>query len=590
MVNISFDNYDLQNSEIISETIDKDSATEREINLIDYPKADGAFYVDSRLKPKIISVTFSALKDTWSEVDDKIDTIKEKLYGVETAVLEIDHGTEEEQTQQYTALASNLTLTEDRGQAIGLAKYSVDFIIPSGYGKNPSTESFGTTGITTAIHTDSVTIEGAKKPYPILTLDIATAGNVNAIEIKNNTTNTEMRVAPAGGFTDGDQLVVDSNPENLSVQFNESDIDFSGMVLEWALGVNNYQITFEGDFVFEDQSQEETAVTDQWSVYGTNFMAQSFSPSINADCPKVKLMVKKVGTPFDIDIDASGVDDAEASVGGGSVLIKQAQSFTVGGSDIKFRGAQLYMRRGAGTVNKNYNIRLASDDGGDPGSDSLWQTSKAPSFFNTSNAWHTILNDGDAVTLTAATKYWIIWSSSSTSSTAYTTRLDTTNPYAGGNRARTANGGVSWTQEAGQDFMLKVLIDGDLDVVLYDDDGGGDPDMGSAVANGATTISYDNIPTDWSELDAIFSTSPALLAANTYHIVCDRDDSDQYNYYLWKEAVGGTYPDGKANRSTDSGTTWSDVGLDDMIFTTYYELGVPGHTANFAGEYYKLYP
>jgi len=87
----------------------------------------------------------------------------------------------------------------------------------------------------------------------------------------------------------------------------------------------------------------------------------------------------------------------------------------------------------------------------------------------------------------------------------------------------------------------------------------------------------------------VFATSPTLALANTYHIVCSRDDSDSGNYYLWKEANDGTYAGGKANMSTDSGTTWSDTDLTDMIFKTYYETGAAGHTVSFAGSYNKLY-
>ena len=578
-VNISYNGYDIQNSEIVATKIDNYSSSERQLESIPNPKADGDFLVDTQFRKKIITVAGWIKKTTREDAEDKLDEVYENILSVEEKLLEVDYGSDSG-TRQYQATAQNPQATANEGK-VTVINYTIEFIVNVGYGFDPVDEEFGDAAITDAIHSDSVDIEGSKTPYPSLNLTMTTAGNVDAIELTNTTTNTSMRIAPAGGYNDADIILINSDPENLAVQLNETDIDFTGMILDWELGTNNYQITFEGDFIFEDQSQAETADSSEWSIYDANYQAQSFSPSTNNDCPKIKLFVKKVGIPFVY----GQTQDSEANLDdtfGASNW--EAQSFTVGASDIEWIGAEIYMKKNAG-VSSVY-MDLCEDDGGEPGT-VLWTKGRGQSTIPTSYVWKQFTDLGNPETLTAATKYWIVMRCAA--ATNYTWRLDTGDPYAGGNRALSINSGSSWTVQAGQDFNFKVMQKADLDVILYDDDGSGDPDMASAVADGDTTISYDAISTDWSEVDAVFATSPTLALANIYHIVCSRDDSDSGNYYLWKEANDGTYAGGKANRSTDSGTTWSDTDLTDMIFKTYYETGAAGHTVSFAGSYNKLY-
>jgi hypothetical protein len=89
-----------------------------------------------------------------------------------------------------------------------------------------------------------------------------------------------------------------------------------------------------------------------------------------------------------------------------------------------------------------------------------------------------------------------------------------------------------------------------------------------------TTIPKASFSTDgWgAEVIATFLTPASVVSGTSYAIVCHQVDGDMTHCYdHFGKSVTNPYPDGKAGRSFDSGSSWTMNDVNDLYFETYVE-------------------
>lgn len=120
---------------------------------------------------------------------------------------------------------------------------------------------------------------------------------------------------------------------------------------------------------------------------------------------------------------------------------------------------------------------------------------------------------------------------------------------------------------------------------------------GSEVANGTSSISINDIGTDYGFIPFVFSTLPSLTASTTYWIVISDPDGgwpiDASNCIRWNQDLAATvgYTNGVGKRYNPF-TAWvilNSPNGGDFGFRAYTNAGIPTFNLDFCMQYYKTY-
>lgn len=108
---------------------------------------------------------------------------------------------------------------------------------------------------------------------------------------------------------------------------------------------------------------------------------------------------------------------------------------------------------------------------------------------------------------------------------------------------------------------------GDLTVSIETDNSG--VPSGSAVTDGTTTISADDIKENPVWVNALFENFPSLSTATTYHIVVYTSGGDEENYYRVMYNRTSVYASGQVSRSVNAGSNWTEQSAYDLAFKVF---------------------
>ena len=234
---ITFNSYDLQTSSIIIEKILHNSAPDNNLSTKPKMRRDGSFLVSNYWTKKSITATGHIIASSVSDLDSKIDTLKQNLVG-ENLNLDIGYAGG---TRRYRATVSSVEIEREHFNN-SWCPFSITFICADAFGKDTSATSVTQDNNTSSPFSKTFAITGSIGPYPVITLDLTEATAVTALKIENTTTSDSITITRT--YADAESLVVDCNA--MTVKVDSIDVDFSGIFPEFIVGSNILQVTVTG--------------------------------------------------------------------------------------------------------------------------------------------------------------------------------------------------------------------------------------------------------------------------------------------------------------------------------------------------------
>ena len=219
---ITFNGFDLQDANHITEDIDDSKPPERNLGVHTRVRRPGGIITDDTFGNKMIVVTGKILGSGVTDLENRIDTFKQNL-ALKKKELDIDWASG---TRRYIATAMEFP-TPRPVRGTNWANFKVTFICTE-LGKATSQSTLGSTNNNTSSpRTQTITPTGsAPDQYVVIqiTLDSFTGASVNTISLKNDDTGQTISISRL--WTAGEVLVVDGDSQDVTV--DGVSVDFSG--------------------------------------------------------------------------------------------------------------------------------------------------------------------------------------------------------------------------------------------------------------------------------------------------------------------------------------------------------------------------
>ena len=396
---IKFNNTELVNATYILRNINVDSFS-REINSVKKVSDDGENFVEAIIRPKVVAVKGTLVGTSAADLQTKMDAMKALFAGKEKNLDITPNGGS---LRRYVATCSKLEFLKDYYHILH-CPYEAELSILSGIGKaTATTELLNTTR--SADYSAALTITvGSADQKPIIDFIFITAAAISGIKIRNYNTTEDFddNIIITESFSDSDTLQIDCDAK--TVKKNGVEVPYYGKFPRFIVGVNNVSITF-AQIVIEQNPAESSLAA---NVYDVNWIAQSFRVK-HTDTTYRTLMtaLQKVGTPpADLTITIEGDNNGKPD---GTPIA----TFTVAPADVT---------TGLGFITKD----------------------------NATN-----------FTLNGNTPYWIVFKmTGGDNSNKFQVFAEDTDSYAKGNRATSADGGTTWTNDYTKDVIFYLYFGG----------------------------------------------------------------------------------------------------------------------------------
>lgn len=240
MSNAVFNSYDFALNGLSIHILDMYSRSPRTLQLESIAVGDGSTLVSHRYGPKPVTIEGLLKAATSTALEAKIDEVIAAL-SVVGGTLDIDHAGG---TRRFICSSANIAIDRENYGAT-VVGYSVEFMVPSGYGSDTASSSFGSGQVTTATGSIAVTVGGSYKAAPDIdiTLTAVNAGGpAKAIRIGNPANGTGLSIT--ADFITGD--VISLRGEDRLVYRNGQTLYGTGIFPTWEPGVGS--IEYADDF------------------------------------------------------------------------------------------------------------------------------------------------------------------------------------------------------------------------------------------------------------------------------------------------------------------------------------------------------
>lgn len=403
---ILFNGTELLNTTYIPRYVKHESATERQLGLLDLARDNGSVLVTDRRGVKRITLTGILTATTTALLEAAVDNFK-ALFALQEKNLDIVWGSG---TRRYVATCAKHEFDRDYFHLL-FVPWSAEFVVASGVGEDTSETTIvnADTFHLTNYKTKQFTLLGSgdQKIRFIVHADSTTTTELG-IELKNTDNGDRMVVNLPNGITTTD-LEIDTRLKTVKV--GATPVSYYGVFPRFSPGTNNIQIT-AGDIIDQQQINYDS----NFGIYG------------NA-------ATKKVG-----------------------------QSFMVPYTDQTYKSVWLYLGY-VGNPAAAMDIRIETDNNGEASGTLVDANASAiidKTGISDANGVWVLVRFTDKFTLTANTKYWIVCK-------PHGAGTDVSNAYwwgyASGTQAtyKLGNAAVcdtTWTQEPNNDMQFKLCYGG----------------------------------------------------------------------------------------------------------------------------------
>ena len=238
--NIVFNDYSLQNTDIVTQILLQDSTPERDFGTSAVPRGDGQIITGDFWRKKVVKLKGVIHKSTNSLLEAELDAMKKALAVAEANLDIVIDGV----TRRYVATmtSGHDLFSERKGYHVTFCPFNVEFTTVEPYGKSIDYNASGFLATSSLAFNEEVTNSGTVHAKPVVILNITAANTVTAVSFKNNTTGEEIKVTMA--LNAGDYVIFDS--EEMQVTVTGVVKDYTGSFPNLATGANSFTITVTG--------------------------------------------------------------------------------------------------------------------------------------------------------------------------------------------------------------------------------------------------------------------------------------------------------------------------------------------------------
>lgn len=237
---IVFNNFSLQDSDIVTQFLIQDNTPERDFLTSPTPRGDGGIITGDFWRQKTISVSGVIHKDTNAELEAELDAMKKAL-AVTAGTLDITIAGSIRR-YQATLVNGHMMFSDRKNYHITFCPFQADFLTLEPFGYSPLYESDEFNGTTDLSLDSEFNNNGTVRAKPIVMIVFTAVSAVTAVSFKNNTTGEEIKLTT--GVSAGDYIKFDS--EALEVTLNGVIQDYSGAFPRLDTGGNLFTLTVTG--------------------------------------------------------------------------------------------------------------------------------------------------------------------------------------------------------------------------------------------------------------------------------------------------------------------------------------------------------
>lgn len=538
---------------------------------------------------KVLTLSGIIYKETESQFIDAVDNFNKALMNegsnnLPVESLQVVNSKGSYVYENVIAMNTEAMIPPEQPHNINWIPFQITFFIPKGFARSIVQTQVSYPAITSTPHSNSISIQSDTNPEPIIVLTFTTHSTITQFTFLNTVTNESITCS---GLTivDGDVIIIDTASK--TVMQNTTIIRYSGVMPTFAVGLNNFTVSFAGNSA---TVASQSSYDGSRNVYGNNWLSQKFQVGGSpVDVSQISIMAKKIASSFE---EMVLLDDFESGGIDGSI-------WTTSGTVVE-TGGQLRIYRANGSSSLTSYARTsgrqitgievyAARGGGGSGGDMHAGVKNGSNYIFV----YQLLDTGDSII-----------------------RLG--GKFGSGDGARwSSSGGTISIRNVGSDIEIREngtlrqtlsgvnMLDSDnLDVELYAADGpnteawlacdnvyleelstsvansdltirietdtAGKPSGTLADADGSLTIAASIIGTDaFSEIIAAFLAAVTLSATTDYHLVIKQSGGDIDNYYQIKVMSTGGYASGSSLTSSDAGSNWTVQSAEDLFFKIY---------------------
>jgi hypothetical protein len=265
MNSILFDTTELRNTTYIPRYVKHESATERELNILNLARDNGGVLVNDRRGIKVITLQGILTATTQALLETAIDNFKE-LFSRTAKNLDIEWAGS---TRRYVATCKSHNFDRDYFHLL-FVPWTAEMVVVSGFGEDTAETTVVNADTFTANYkTKAITLAGSAEPKIRFSVAIDSPNNViKGVELKN---------------TDTGERVYATNPTSLEAKTVEIDtklktfkvagveVPYYGVFPKFIVGTNNIQISL-GDII--DQQFAPSTRNSSYSIYASYKVAQ----------------------------------------------------------------------------------------------------------------------------------------------------------------------------------------------------------------------------------------------------------------------------------------------------------------------------
>jgi hypothetical protein len=289
MPSIKFDGTEILNTTYIPRFVKHESATDREMGVLDLAREDGSILISDRRGKKVIKLRGILTAASQSALETAIDAFKE-LFARQQKNLDISW---EAGTRRY--VASCLVHDFDRDHFHNLfVPWTAEFVVLSGIGEATSEDTIVNADTFTANYkTKAIALAGSAEPKIRFSIAIDSPNNtIKGVELQNTDTGARITV-PGASSLEGKTVEIDTRLKTVKIDSAES--PYFGIFPRFVVGTNNIKIIC-GDII--DQQFAPSTINSNYGIYGSYRACQGFKvPHSNTTYASIWLELSYLGDP-----------------------------------------------------------------------------------------------------------------------------------------------------------------------------------------------------------------------------------------------------------------------------------------------------
>lgn len=244
---ILFDGTSLMASPFNVKKITHENADSRELNLQGLARQRGGILLNAEYMPKVIRLSGIITGTDNSDLEGNIDEFKE-LVSRQAKNLDVSY---EAGTRRFVATCQKINIEREYFN-LNYAPYEIEFLIPSGVGKNTTVTTTTLSGLTSKTYSNSLTVGGTVVPKMKVTISVTAASAITACFLLVN----GFKITLTNALVANDIVIFDA--ETMKVTLNGVEQDYTGIFPEWVVGLNAYYLEITGTSITYDLTLEYT--------------------------------------------------------------------------------------------------------------------------------------------------------------------------------------------------------------------------------------------------------------------------------------------------------------------------------------------